>query len=240
MGVAHLIQGILMLLISSDFWLPVTTSFLKMDPAAERLAANPETWLQLRIGPMVAAFLFMSSAAHFAVASPWVFPWYVKNLKKGGNYARWIEYSFSASLMIVIIAMLTGVYDIGAIILIFALNATMILFGWMMELHNQSTANTNWTSFIFGSIAGIVPWIVIAIYLFGAGGDDGGPPGFVYGIFASIFVFFNVFAVNMVLQYRKTGRWKDYLFGESVYVWLSLFAKSALAWQVFGGTLRGV
>ncbi|MDH5294973.1 MAG: hypothetical protein OEW91_14955, partial [Acidimicrobiia bacterium] len=33
------------------------------------------------------------------------------------------------------------------------------------------------------------------------------------------------------------GRWRDYLFGERFYILLSLVAKSALAWQVFGGTL---
>ena len=240
MGIAHLVQGALMLAISSDYWLPVTTAFLRFDPVADRLVQDLDTLVQLRIGPMVAAFMFMSSLAHFAVASPWGFPWYVKNLRKGANYARWIEYSFSASLMIAIIAMLVGIYDIASLILIFALNAMMILFGWMMELHNQSTQKTDWTSFNFGCIAGAVPWVVIAIYLFGAGGGDGGPPGFVYGIFASIFVFFNVFAVNMVLQYRKVGRWRDYLYGERAYVWLSLIAKSALAWQVFGGTFRGV
>ena len=238
MGVAHLVQGVLMLLISSDFSLPVSTSFLTADPATSKLVSSPETLFQLQIGPAVAAFMFMSSLAHFAVASPWVFPWYVANLRRGVNYARWVEYSFSASLMIAIIAMLVGIYDIASLIPIFALNAAMILFGWMMELHNQSTERTDWTSFAFGCMAGIVPWVMIAIYLFGAGGDGGGPPGFVYGIFASIFVFFNVFAVNMVLQYRKLGRWRDYLYGERAYVWLSLFAKSALAWQVFAGTLR--
>ena len=60
-----------------------------------------------------------------------------------------------------------------------------------------------------------------------------------YGIFFSLFVFFNSFAINQVLQYRKTGKWADYLYGEKVYVVLSLTAKSALAWQVFGGTLAG-
>jgi hypothetical protein len=42
----------------------------------------------------------------------------------------------------------------------------------------------------------------------------------------------------MVLQYKKVWKWKDYLFGEKVYMILSLVAKSALAWQVFAGTLR--
>ena len=74
----------------------------------------------------------------------------------------------------------------------------------------------------------------MAIYLIGA--DK--PPAFVYAIYASIFAFFNVFAVNMVLQYRRVGRWREYLYGERVYMLLSLFAKSALAWRVFAGTLR--
>lgn len=43
----------------------------------------------------------------------------------------------------------------------------------------------------------------------------------------------------MVLQYRQVGPWRDYLFGEKAYIVLSLTAKSALAWQVFAGTLAG-
>jgi hypothetical protein len=62
-------------------------------------------------------------------------------------------------------------------------------------------------------------------------------PNFVYGIFVSIFVFFNCFALNQWLQYKRVGKWADYLFGERVYLILSLTAKSALAWQIFGNTL---
>ena len=47
-----------------------------------------------------------------------------------------------------------------------------------------------------------------------------------------------MFAVNMVLQYKKIGKWKNYIYGEYAYIVLSLVAKSLLAWQVFGGTLR--
>ena len=41
----------------------------------------------------------------------------------------------------------------------------------------------------------------------------------------------------MVLQYKTIGPWRNYLFGESTYIFLSLAAKSALVWQVFAGTL---
>ncbi len=63
-------------------------------------------------------------------------------------------------------------------------------------------------------------------------------PTFVYIIFISLFLSFNVFAITMILQYGKIGRWRDYLVGEKTYMLLSLFAKTLLAWQVFAGTLR--
>ena len=230
----HTIQGILVLILSSSFKLAVNGSFLRFDVASGQLVPNIQTIFNLHIGPAIALFLFISALAHLLVST--VFnKWYNQNLARGINYARWIEYSFSASIMIVIIAMLVGIYDIAAIILLFGLNAAMILFGWMMELHNQTTSKTNWTSFYFGCIAGIIPWIAIAIYLFGAHDKA---PNFVYWIYFSIFLFFNSFAINQVLQYKKVGKWHDYLYGERAYIILSLVAKSLLAWQVFTGTLR--
>ena len=234
MGSLHLVQGAAILLIASAFTLPVTSSFLRLDPVTEKLVPVRDEILRLRIGPLVAAFLLLSAVAHAALASPWLHGWYERNLRRGMNPARWIEYSLSSSLMMVVIAMLVGIYDVVSLILVFALNATMILFGWLMELHNQTTERTNWTAYVFGSLAGAVPWVAVAVYLVG----DANPPGFVYGIFASLFVFFNVFAINMLLQYKRVGRWADYLYGERVYMLLSLFAKSALAGQVFAGTLQ--
>ena len=47
-----------------------------------------------------------------------------------------------------------------------------------------------------------------------------------------------IIAITMILQYKKVGRWRDYLYGEKTYMILSLVAKSLLAWQVWSGTLR--
>jgi hypothetical protein len=178
--------------------------------------------------------------AHLLLSLPGINAWYNNNLRKGMNLARWMEYSISSSLMIVVISMLVGMYDGLSLLLVFFLNAMMILFGWVMEVHNQTTQKTNWLSFIFGCIAGAIPWVAVAFYLFGSGGETGHAPTFVYWIFFSIFLFFNVFAVNMILQYKKIGKWQDYLYGERAYIILSLVAKSLLAWQIFAGTLRPV
>ncbi|MFA7243675.1 MAG: heliorhodopsin HeR [Patescibacteria group bacterium] len=238
MFLLHLGQGIVMLIVSSTFSLPVTASFLKFDVAVKKLVPTPETLADLKIGPLVASFLFLSAFFHLLITLPGLNAIYNKNLAKHINFFRWIEYSISSSLMIVVIAMLVGIYDIATLIAFVGVNASMILFGWMMELHNQSTEKTNWTSFVFGCIAGIIPWAAIAIYLFGAGGGENKAPDFVYWIYFSIFVFFNSFAINQILQYKKVGKWADYLYGERAYIILSLVAKSLLAWQVFAGTLR--
>lgn len=87
--------------------------------------------------------------------------------------------------------------------------------------------------FWFGCVAGAAPWVAIAYNLVAAEQV----PGFVVGIFVSLFVFFNSFAVNQWLQYREVGPWRIYAFGEKSYLVLSLVAKSALAWQIFAGSL---
>lgn len=237
MGVFHLLQGLLMLAISSDFSLPVTRGFLDFDVTTRTLVPTSVEIFRVQLGPAIASFLFMSATAHFLLGTV-LFDKYVKDLKMGVNRYRWYEYSVSASVMIVCIAMLTGVYDVGSLLMMFSLNAFMIIFGLQMELHNQGRKELDWNPFIYGCIAGAIPWVIIAIYLFGSGGGDGGPPDFVYWIFLSIGVFFNCFAINMVLQYKKVGKWKDYLYGERAYIILSLVGKSLLAWQVFAGTLR--
>lgn len=240
MAFLHFAQGVAMLVLSSNFQLPVMASYLKFNSVTQQLTPSPQILFELRIGPLVALFLFISALAHLLVSLPGINDWYNRNLAKGINYARWIEYSFSSSVMIVIIAMLVGIYDAASLLLIFVVNACMILFGWMMERHNQTTQKTDWTSYIFGCIAGLAAWVAIALYLFSAGGDGSKAPNFVYWLYFSIFVFFNCFAINQVLQYKKVGKWKDYLYGERAYIILSLVAKSLLAWQVWAGTLRPV
>lgn len=240
MGFLHLIQGVFMWAVSNDTTYPIYTNFLNFDSDTFSLRPNPELLYELRFGPAVAVFLLLSAFAHFYLSTIG-YPKYVANLKKGMNPVRFYEYALSSSLMIVLIGMLSGIWDLGAIILIFGINAMMNLFGIMMEYHNQHTERTNWTAFIYGSIAGILPWVVIFIYFVGAvNSGDAKPPDFVYAIIPTLFVFFNIFAINMVLQYKKVGRWADYLYGERAYIILSLSAKTVLAWMIFAGTLAPV
>ncbi len=239
----HAAQGVAVLVLSQDRLFPVTTDHLTVDPLTQ--GGNPvlvpatRHLFDVNIAYVVAAFFFMSAIAHLSIAS-WYRKKYEANLKNGINKARWIEYSFSASTMIVAIAMIAGIYDLSTLGMMFGLTAVMNLCGLVMEKANAGRETVDWTSYVVGSIAGILPWLVYALYVYGSAqfGEGGGPPTFVYAILVSIFLFFNVFALNMWLQYKKKGKWADYLYGEKAYIVLSLVAKSALAWQVFAGTLR--
>jgi hypothetical protein len=217
---------------------PVVTSYLTFDSSTETLVPAQRALFELPIGPAVALFLFMSAVAHALLAWP-LRGWYERKLAQGIQPMRWLEYSLSSSVMIIVIAALSGIQEIGTLVAIFGVNAAMNLFGWSMELGNLGRTKTQWSHYVFGCIAGIVPWIVITIALWSAATEPGAAaiPGFVWAIFFSLFISFNIFAITMILQYGKIGRWRDYLTGEKTYMFMSLFAKTILAWQVFFGTL---
>lgn len=233
----HAVQALAIVLLSKSFSLPISGSFLRFNKASQSLEPASKILFNLSLPALIVIFFALSSLFHLFIATVYN-KRYGQNLKKGINKARWIEYSLSASTMIVAVALLVGIYDLASLVMLFALTAIMNLCGLVMEEHNQTTPKTNWLSYWLGCLAGAVPWLVVALYLW-LGADSGSKaPTFVYYIFVSIFLFFNCFALNMVLQYKKVGKWQDYLYGERAYIILSLVAKSLLAWQVFAGTLR--
>jgi hypothetical protein len=231
-GLVLAVQAVLMAVLTNDFSLPVTATFMTGPPGSP---AELHHLFNIQTGWGVFTFMAISAIALLLIASPWIFPWYKRNLLENRNYGRWIEYSLSASIMIVLISQICGISDIAALLAIFGINASMILFGALQEKY-EKPGRPSWMPFWFGSFAGVIPWLAILIYVI-APGVSVSPPGFVYGIIISLFIFFNCFAVNMVLQYKKVGAWRDYLFGEKIYIILSLTAKALLAWQVFANVL---
>lgn len=247
MGGLHLVQGIAMLFLATnviqkigEFSPEISQFYLAFNPETRSLETASRVLFELPFGVLVASFLFISAIAHALISIPKnLNAIYNADLEKGINKFRWFEYALSSSIMIVLIATLFGIYDIASLILIFIVNATMNLFGLVMEQLNagHSKDNIQWGPFIWGSIAGIAPWIAILLYMFGTG-NFGEVPWFVWAIVGTYFVAFNTFPINMILQYKKVGKWADYLYGERVYIVLSLVAKSILAWLVLFGAMQ--
>jgi len=235
-GFLHLASLAAILLLSNDASLPVNATYLTEAPGTGNFS-DPINLFNLNIGYMVAAFLALSAFFHFLISSPAMFPRYVSGLKNHINMFRWVEYSLSSSLMIVVILQLNGTADYIALLGIFSVNVCMILFGWLQEKYT-TPGDGDLLPFFFGCLAGSIPWIATAINLASPKGPtDATPPGFVYGIVISLFILFNCFAIVQWKQYKARGKWSNYLHGERIYIVLSLVAKSVLAWQVFSGAL---
>ena len=251
-----------------SIWLP-EVNFENIEEASRgAIIPMAQELVEINFGLLISTFLFASALAHFLTVLPRIYNWYLRNLKREINLIRWYEYAVSSSIMVIVIGYLCNIRDATIFGLLFMLNFAMNLFGASMELHNadlkektnkynaarELVAKTkrqklpvaeyqpNWHHFVYGCIAGSVPWIVFTIYFVYSLeqiGDRVEIPSFVYTVLYVLFVFFNLFAINMALQYKRVWKWKSYLFGEYVYIFLSLAAKSALAWIIWGGTLRG-
>jgi hypothetical protein len=239
MGVLHLGQAIaIWVLNETKFSLPVTATYPTDAPGLQ----PPSLWEpaigSIDIGLWVFLFLAISSLAHFVIASPFYFPRYAADIRRGKNTARWVEYSISSSIMIIIIASITGIIDVAALIAIFGANAAMIMFGDLQERYERPGGSL--LPFWLGTIVGLVPWVAIGFYLFGVGADGydlSQVPGFVWVIFFSLFAFFFSFGLNQWLQFKRLGKWANYFHGETTYVVLSLVAKSLLSWLLFANVL---
>ena len=234
-GFLHLASLIIVLVLSNSFSLPVTATYMTGPPGST--FTNPILLFNNNVSYTIALFLGLSAFFHFLISSKRFFPVYSAGLKHNRNIFRWVEYSLSSSVMILLISQLNGISNYAALLALFGVNLSMILFGWLKEKYTQP-GDGQWLPFIFGCIAGIIPWIIVVTQLLSPNGPSGASaPGFVYGIVASLFIFFNCFALVQYKQYRAKGKWANYLRGEKTYIILSFVAKSLLAWQIFAATL---
>jgi len=251
MGGLHLFQGLMMIVLGltltqlGDFKLRIYQHYLEFvetAPGEGYLSFARSEVFTLPFFVLVASFLLISALAHALISLPKkINTMYNNDLAKGINRLRWFEYALSSSVMIVLISYLFGIWDVASLALIFLVNASMNLFGLVMEQLNsgKEKGDINWGPFIWGTIAGLAPWIAIILYMTGASAEaTAQTPWFVWAIVGSYFVAFNTFPINMILQYLRKGKWANYMYGERGYIILSLVAKTVLAWLVLVGALQ--
>ncbi len=239
MSFVHLIQGIALLVLAltvplfRDFEVEIVGRFFR--PVGGGLyAPTAVPMFNLPVGILAASFILLSALFHFIISVP-LKDKYIANVERGYNPLRWIEYSLSSSIMIVLLSVMFGITTIEGLVAVFGINAVMNLLGLLMEKMNPPTReSTDWTAHWIGWLAGLIPWVIIVIYMLNIT-DLSQLPWFVLPGVSFYFIVFNLFAFNQILQYAKIGKWKDYVYGEKTYVWLSLFGKSLLAWLVFIG-----
>jgi hypothetical protein len=187
---------------------------------------------------MNGVFLAFTAAAHFT---------YGTGLLDSINW-RWVEYGFSASIMAVEIALLSGVTDLIALISIFGLMATTMQFGRMQDqVYARRVKNIApfWRGLIPYTFAwGAITWQFTDTIT----SNKKNTPAFVWGIFFSTFCTFSTFAAVQYWHvvrgqlYQKVVHFNNDTMLESqdryMHI-LSVASKLLLAFWMYGGIVIG-
>lgn len=245
-AVLYGVQAILILILSnaSIGAKTMNTSFLSSDKIASIIpgqAAQVQATRHLfniNLAYVVVTFLLIGFVSNLLLATRYR-KTYEADLKRKTIRARWIEYALIAGTMMTSIALVAGVFEMSMLLLIFGATVLMGLLALVTESNTQATKKVNWLSYWLGLGAGVLPWIIIFIYLWGAHVYANGVATYVYWVIISLLLLFASLIINRGFQYKKLGHWENYLFGEQMYLVLIFVAQTALAWQIFFGTLRG-
>lgn len=164
--------------------------------------------------------------------------------EQGTNTLRMLEYSVSATLMQLAIALLLGVWQRLVIIGIAFLTAATMLMGLVAEQSRLADLRTAWVAHGTGwfTMGGV--WLILGRQLeFTLAKSPNGPPAFVYAIIVVIALLYSVFGFIQTYQLCKTNKGDVRALNETVevaYCINSLVSKTFLGWMIFSNALVGV
>lgn len=226
LGLVHLATGIVQFCVPTSFRATVTIgSRLTFDGDAVW------TLVSDNVNPAYLSGLFLLLAAADHVYTAATVRSYLLTVETGAPVPqRWMEYSVSASLMNVLIAMLCNVQDLVTLMTVAVLTALMMTAGYVDEDVRSLTRYTT----LVGWVCFVWIWTIIFCQFSSTATDA---PAFVWAVVFVLFVLEALFGVVSALSSGYHGQSK-YDNRELAYAALSLFAKQSLAWIAFGGLLH--
>ncbi|NBN99628.1 MAG: hypothetical protein EBV19_10390 [Flavobacteriia bacterium] len=163
---------------------------------------------------------------------------YSKMIQSRNNYLRWVEYSISSTIMLYIIALISGVKDSNVYILITATNIAMIMQGQLIE---EAVANNrDWVTPMIAGFLLLFAEFAVIIHDFESRIQEvenipNGPkmPQWIKYMIIVLFLFYSSFGfVSLYGAYNKT----PYETVEKIYLLLSLVSKATLGAFIAYGT----
>ena len=199
-------------------------------PAVMFVNPNGKTGsFRINIKYLIIAFTLITGMFHLLYA-----------LRGMAGKLRYIEYAVTASIMIMIIQLLSGEDNFQVLVLVLGLIASTMLFGFLQDdkimYPGLSTA-----AFWFGWVPYIAAWFVVIMRFLNsvnsANGDE--VPGFVKSIIWIEFLIFSCFAFVQWWFVVRSARPVGGPRYDGAYNLLSITAKMLLVWFAFFG-LRGI
>ena len=214
-----------------------------MESGAWELIPSFERSGSLPLTALTAAFFILSALFHFLNATL-LRAYYLSELAQCRTPTRWVEYFFSAPVMIVLIAYMLGVRDRVSILAVAVLVATTMPFGYWVEQIARPASPDAWTTplrarlfpWAIGHIPQTAAWLIILLQFYDGTADPGDvTPAFVHAILWGQFVLFFSFGFASLLSQLQPPR----LFyrGELLFQALSLGSKGLLGGLLIANVL---
>ena len=187
---------------------------------------------------LMLTFVFFTAVIHLAYA---VLPqWYHGMLDRGNNWMRWVEYAISATILLVIIAISSGVRDTDAIMLfIFGCVAVMIAGDGVEKILSDTTSSAFKSGAQWSGTASSWIMLIGIIIVFGRSFTaqkeylKGDLPSFVPAVVALTIILYSSFGGVQLAQ--CFGVFKSFLQVEMSYISLSFISKALLALLLASG-----
>ena len=163
---------------------------------------------------------------------------YTKEIKKGYNRYRWVEYCITATIMIFILSIISGVKDFDTVLSLCALNAVLMSFGYFFEISTDNQAK--YTALIVGFLILVFIWFIIFrnfAYRISEVNNNTQEkvPDWVYGVLIPMFFWWTSFGFVAIMNYYKGGKFIKY---ETYYIILSYLSKAFMGYYLAYALLR--
>jgi hypothetical protein len=194
---------------------------------------------------LIVAFFAITSIAHFFYASDIDGFYSCSIASESSNGFRWIEYAITSTLMILVVAILSGIRDVATLAIMAAANVVIMLSGRQIELALKQNlrsqgynpnANKWMFSFVSAWLLFSVIWFLI-LFSFGkriseATNAGASIPYWIWLVQIPTFLFFASFGIINLVQICSK---KKYEFFELTYIIFSLISKLFLGiWVAVG------
>ncbi len=237
-GFLYLIQIILLVIFSKGSWLSITTNYLAYDTLlsnGEQIvhSAGTSRLFDFNMLWLLVIILAISLVGHFLLATK-----FKKMLSSKSEVISWLFFGVVNSLLTLIIALLSGVFDFSSLVLLFGVCIMASIGGIFTQLYLQKDKKLANYGLIYILKLTLLPWAVILIYILGTfvfGGNS--INAWVYLVYLTLMLTQIAFGYVYGQIKKQVGKWRDEQYSQKVVYALFFICQTLVVWQVFFGSL---
>lgn len=242
-SVVYLVQLVILVILGGKSWIPITTNYLAYDSLLSSggqvvHTAGTSRLFDLNIAWVLILMLCVSVISHILFATTYKNR-YLAELKSGGQITNWVLYGVISSFVILVLALLSGVFDLSSLILIVSVNLFASAFGIISYSQTKGGKELHWFTQLNAIKASLLPWIIILIYIWGTfvyGGNS--INAYVYWLYLSVIFMQGCYMYVLNKTNKKQGKFKEIFYSTKILFAILLVMQALVVWQVFLSALK--